>query len=322
MNTICININLITERLLTELFEKNSESNNDRLNVSTSTESSNALSQSLHDSNNRDNIFNSRENIQQQQSIPVDKSESLSPFTIHPNRFQVLVNDSNTSFENEFEKAKVVSKYSANGITENKRPSNVVNQRPENDEIKYKQPKVVPGNASYSDVTRQDRKILLLSDSILGRIQLYKLNKELKGGRAIRKYFPGASPNDIANFCPHILKKEKFDVVVIHAGTNSLLNDDIIDIANELFNIVKVCFDNGVKEVLVSGVTFRYNLMSKITQLNNHIESKKQTYGFRFINNDNINANDIWRDKIHLSESGIVKIANNIIDAINALHTL
>ena len=111
-------------------------------------------------------------------------------------------------------------------------------------------------------------------------------------------------------------------MVVIHAGANSLLNGDINDIANELFNIVKVCFDNGVKEVLVSGVTFRYNLMSKITQLNNHIESKKQTYGFRFINNDNINANDIWRDKIHLSESGIVKIANNIIDAINALHTL
>ena len=124
---------------------------------------------------------------------------------------------------------------------------------------------------------------MLLSDSILGRIQLYILNKDLNVGRAIRKYFPGVSPNDNANFCPYIFKKEKFDVVVIHAGTNSLRNDDTKDIANELFNIVKVCYDHGVKEVLVSGVTFRPNLMSKVTQLNNHIESKKKTYEFWYI---------------------------------------
>ena len=65
--------------------------------------------------------------------------------------------------------------------------------------------------------------------------------------------------------------------MVIHAGTNSLPYD-INEIADELFNIVKVCHDHGVKKVLVSGVTCRHNLMSKITQLNNHIESKKHAY--------------------------------------------
>ena len=38
-------------------------------------------------------------------------------------------------------------------------------------------------------------------------------------------------------------------MVVIHAGTNSLPHDDINNIANELFNIVKVCYDPSVKEV-------------------------------------------------------------------------
>ena len=33
--------------------------------------------------------------------------------------------------------------------------------------------------------------------------------------------------------------------------------------------------------------------MCKITRLNNH---KKHAYDFKYINNDNINANDIWRD--------------------------
>ena len=168
--------------MLTELFEKNPESNNDLLSASTSTENS----QSLYD------LDNSRENILQAKSIIEDKSESPSPspLTIHPNRYQVL--DSNSNFEDEFEKANVVCKYPAKGITtesrrpaegitESRRPSNVVNPRPENDKSQYQQPN---GNASYSNA---DRGILLLSDSMLGRIQLYQLNKELNVGRAIRK---------------------------------------------------------------------------------------------------------------------------------------
>ena len=87
---------------------------------------------------------------------------------------------------------------------ESRRPSNVVSPRPENDKLQYGKPNVVNGGASYSNIIR---KILLLFDSILGRIQLYKVNNDLNVGRAIRKYFPGTSPNDIANFCSHILKK-------------------------------------------------------------------------------------------------------------------
>ena len=101
-------------------------------------------------------FFNSRENIQQPKSIIVDKSESSSPFTIHTNRYQVL--DSNTSFETEFEKAKVVCKHLRKQcITESRRPSNVVNPRPENDKLQYGKLNVVNGDASYSNVDRKLR---------------------------------------------------------------------------------------------------------------------------------------------------------------------
>ena len=309
--------NTLIERLLTELFEKNSENFNGHSNVSTSTESTITLSQSSYDDlNNRDDIFNSREDMEKPRSQMKDKSESPSEITIHPNRYQVL--DSNSSCETEFVNANVVCKHTEQNkcTTESRRPRNVVNPRPENNKLKYRKPNIVHDNASHS----KDKKILLLSDSMLGRIQLYKLNNDLNAGRAVRKYFPGASPNDIANFNKHILNKEKFDVVVIHAGTNSLPRDNINDIAKEIYNIVKVCHDHGVKEVLVSGVIFRNNLTSKITQLNNHIESNTKAYDFMYINNDNINADDIWRDNIHLSDTGTAKIAINIIAAINALY--
>ena len=67
----------------------------------------------------------------------------------------------------------------------------------------------------------------------------------LKSGFAYRKYFPGAKPEDIAEYCLRTLRKENYDVVIIHAGTNSLFNEDIDDIANEIFNIVKVCREKG-----------------------------------------------------------------------------
>ena len=70
-------------------------------------------------------------------------------------------------------------------------------------------------------------------------------NRGLNSGFVYRKYFPGAKPDDIAEYCLRTLRKKKYDVVVMHAGTNSLFNEDIDNIANEIFNIVKVCRENG-----------------------------------------------------------------------------
>ena len=66
--------------------------------------------------------------------------------------------------------------------------------------------------------------------------------------------------------------------------------------------------DHGIKDVLGSGVTFSHNLMSKVTQLNIHIESKKQTYDFKNIDNNNINVDVIWRNKIQLSDHVLLNV--------------
>ena len=245
---------------------------------------------------------------------------------VHPNRYQVLINDSNSNFENEFHsagitKSTIPKKKNSDHKFSKKRPSPVINKFPENDKDQVKPLKTVPENTSYANITRHGKKILLISDSILGRIQMKLLNRELKSGFAHRKYFPGAKPDDISEYCLRTLRKDKYDVVIIHAGTSCLYNDDIENTANEIFNIVKVCRENGVNEVLVSGLTFKHNYAAKVRDLNNLIYSHKDIYNFLFIRNDNILANDIGRDGIHLNYEGIVKIANNIIHTLNTLHT-
>ena len=146
-------------------------------------------------------------------------------------------------------------------------------------------------------------------------------NKELTEGRAYRKYFPGATPGEIAHYCLPTLQKDKPDVVIINAGTNSLPNDETCDISNEIINLVKICRNNGVKEVLVPGITFRSHHATKVRDLNNLLESKKHFFNFKFISSENILAKDIGKDDLHLNYAGTVKIANNIIDAINTLHS-
>ena len=38
---------------------------------------------------------------------------------------------------------------------------------------------------------------------------------------------------------------------------------------------------------------------------------------FEFIENNQITANDLWKDSIHLAESGKIFLARNLLDAIN-----
>ena len=76
-----------------------------------------------------------------------------------------------------------------------------------------------------------------------------------------------------------------------------------------------------LENFFLSGITYRKRNIEKVRQLNKFIESQQLIHDFICINNENINANDICNDNLHLNYSGIVKIANNITNAINALHS-
>ena len=159
---------------------------------------------------------------------------------VHPNRYQVLINDDESSFENEVIAAKINVTHKPPSPKKDETNKNF----PENGCAQLNTSKIIPGSTSYSNEKRPGRKILLLSDSILSRVQMRMFNKELTEGRAYRKYFPGATPGEIAHYCLPTLQK---DVVIINAGTNSLPNDETCDISNGIINLVQICRNNGVK---------------------------------------------------------------------------
>ena len=330
--------NSLIERLMVELHENNPKcrnTTNDECNTTISTElggnTIQPISSSLIDNHNKgDTAFTpngdyvaSEIAVNNKSTLPahVHNESSYNNF-VHPNRYELLNNENiHACIDDEYEYAKdsICEWAKQKDIMESRRPQNVINKHPENDVAQFNQPRIVPRNSTYAQKAGHRRKILILSDSTLRRLQMRLFNNELKNGHAYRKYHPGATPIELAHYALLTLEKDTPDVVIINAGTNSLPSDDTLDIGNDIFNLVNICHQHGVREVHVSGIIFGSQYASKVRELNNYIESKKSYYNFTFINNDNILPNDIGNDKLHLNFQGIVKIANNILHNINTL---
>ena len=143
------------------------------------------------------------------------------------------------------------------------------------------------------------------------------MNQYITNGYAYRKNFPGATPKDIAHYCLPTLIDDKPDTCIIHVGTNSLNIENPTEIVNDILNIVEICRSYGVNDIYVSGITYRENFQELVSGTNNLLRKKQLLNHFSFIENDNISAAHIWRDKLHLNENGTIVLANNFIQRVN-----
>ena len=81
----------------------------------------------------------------------------------------------------------------------NHRPSNVINKYSENElHIPKKQVKHVPGANNYSGATKDGEKICIIGDSIIQRIKIKDINKQLGNGMVFKKVYPGGTAEEIA----------------------------------------------------------------------------------------------------------------------------
>ena len=241
------------------------------------------------------------------------------------NRYNPLMINSESEIGNEIEAAAITTsvKTSRNVKRLGKRGNDRTNNFPENDVQEFTNTrKHVPGNSSYADVTRHGKKVVIFSDSTTSRIKMGEFNKHVMNGRTFRKNFPGATPSEVAHYCTHTLEEQQPDTAIIHVGTNALQKDETCKIAEDILNIVTICKNYGVNSVLVSGITYRRQFKDKIDEINTFINARQLVNDFVFIYNGNINERDIWKDKVHLSDNGTTKLANNFIKAINSAHSV
>ena len=185
-----------------------------------------------------------------------------------------------------------------------------------NDDIRTK---VVPGNSSYANISRQGKKVCIFGASIAQRINIGNLNRCLDGMKAVKTCFPGATVSKATYYMKPTIEEESPDTVLLNIGTNNLTKTRQTDeeTADEIIKMVDECHKLGVNEVLVSGLTVRHGYMNQVNNINNMLKQNAGNFDYTFIDNSNIQRHHLHKDGLHPHVKGMEILANNFINALN-----
>ena len=203
-------------------------------------------------------------------------------------------------------------------ITNNNRRPNVCIT--ENYIQNYKQI-TYPGNSNYATIAKSGKKIFVIGDSHVKRIRRDDFNKQLKSGKAFFRSFSGANAKQIQHYIIPTLTDDQPDAIIIHAGTNDIINNNSNEdkIAKDIVNIVETCKGAGINDIFVSSLLVKKNprLTAVIHRVNDLLRDYCATNGIHFINNDNVTTEHLWKDGIHLQDIGTTILSKNFYEYIN-----
>ena len=226
-----------------------------------------------------------------------------------------------TNYDMINEKQLIDSRKFSNGF---RRPINVINKHPERDVLfNQKIKKVVPGASSYSNITKQGKSVCIISDSITRRLNMKQFNNYVKDATVYRKVFPGGTVEEIEHYAIKILENKNIDAVILNVGSNNIINKHStvksdVDITANIMKIVDMCYEAGVNDVFVSGITRLPTNQTIVDNINELLKINANQFGYVFIDNGNIFVDKhLWKDNIHLNNDGLTILANNFIDTLN-----
>ena len=204
------------------------------------------------------------------------------------------------------------------------RPMTVTNKRPENQHV-FTRNTTVPGNSTYSEITKHGRKTIILSDSIPKGIRMREFNKHLNGSKAHIKAFPGATAKQLDYYSKPTLVEDAPDCLIIHVGCNDIAKSrdletvDAEGIANDIIGIGRSSLQHGVSNIFISGLICSKNGRKQgvINDVNKKLKDLCLLHEFVFIDHPKIHNHHLWRDGIHLLQVGQGILADDFIDCLN-----
>lgn len=205
----------------------------------------------------------------------------------------------------------------------------VPNNHPENQTV-YTRKSVVPGEKSYSDALIENEKkenhdkndnhnIKIFTDSIPKGIKVKELNEQIRHGHARVHSFPGATSKQLLHYLD-VNIEDSTDTVLIHIGVNDILQS-VSNMDRLLLNVremVRKCRLFGVKNMFVSGLVYtrriRVNILNDLQKKLVDICREMNVY---YIDNTNIKGVSLFKDGLHLLDSGKKILAKNFVNSIN-----
>ena len=158
----------------------------------------------------------------------------------------------------------------------------------------------------------------MVGDSHVKRIKRNDFNKELRHGKAFFRSFSRTNAKQLRHYIIPTLVDDKHDAIVIHVGTNDILNHaNHGNIAHSIINIGLDC--KNVNEMLVSFVLVKKNpnLTAILSRFNDMLRDLCEKNGFSFTCNDVIATTYLWKDGVHLQDMGTHILSNHFLKFLN-----
>ena len=163
-------------------------------------------------------------------------------------------------------------------------------------------------------------KVTIIGDSLLHRLQKWKLNKRAKNAK-IRKFtVPGYTASNLYESVNAELTQPglKPDTVIINCGSNDLANDRFVspkEVVERIVSLGLKCKSHGVSHS--NAITPRRGIEGRRRETNRILEVYCEANGFIYINYDDISWSDLHDDKIHLNREGLFAVEDILISYIN-----
>ena len=197
-------------------------------------------------------------------------------------------------------------------------PRAMINEHPEINILLDDQPSVniETENDVHKDINRKFKRICILGDYVVERLNMKEFNRHIiNNGEVFLKSFSNATIDFLLRYAISTLKSCTTDILVICVGTNNFgdrkkhLKTEIV---NGILKIVKMIRDAGVKYILVSSITCRYDLNNEIQAVNSMLKVYAPVWHFTLIDNSNILPEyHLLEDGLRLNDYGITMLANN-----------
>ena len=145
---------------------------------------------------------------------------------------------------------------------------------------------------------------------------------DLNGANVQLKSFLGCKAMQLDHHTILILQEQYCDAAGIHVGINDLLNNSskksVDEICDDIIKIALRCRSHNTATIFISSTAYSIKVnLQLIHNLNCLLYNVCMKYGFHFVDNGAVFKCDLWKDDIHLLETGKVIIANNFISSIN-----
>ena len=136
-----------------------------------------------------------------------------------------------------------------------------------------------------------------------------KFNFCINGANVQLKSFPGCKAVQLDHYTIPILQEQNYDPAGIHVGINDLLKSSskksVDEICGDIIKIALRCRSHNIATIFISSITYSIKVnLQLIRNLNGLLYIACTKYGFYFVDNGDVSRCDLWKDGIHLLETG------------------